>query len=80
MFCTGVFMYCSLSKEKQQETECIGLKFNFFLNLFGWRHSTMNNVQRFVPFSPHELCLEVCLRANKGDYLSIRKWVIILKM
>ena len=80
MYCTGVFMYYSPAKKKQQETEYIGLKFDFFFNLFGCRHSTMNNVQRFVPFSPHELCLEVRLRANKGDYLSIRRGVIIPKM
>ena len=47
---------------------------------FGWRHSTIINIQYIVPFSPHEMCLEVCLSANKGDYLSIRRWVIIPKM
>ena len=55
-----------LSSEKKQETSCIGLKFDFFFNLFGWRYSTMNNLQYFVPFSPHELCLGVCLSADKG--------------
>ena len=47
---------------------------------FGWRHSTINNIQYIVPFSRHEMCLEVCLIANKGDYLSIRRWFIIPKM
>ena len=47
---------------------------------FGWRHSTINNIQYIVPFSHHEMCLEVCLIANKGDYLSIRRWVILPKM
>ena len=28
------------------------LKFDFFFNLFGWRYSTINNLQFFVPFSP----------------------------
>ena len=58
----------------------IGLKFGLFFNLLGWRHSTMNNGQYFVLSSPHERCLEVCLSANKGDYLSVRRWVIIPKM
>ena len=29
----------------------------------------MNNLQYFVPFSPQELYLEVCLSANQGNYL-----------
>ena len=74
---TGIFM---LSSRKNQETYQIGLKFDFFFNLFGWRYSTMNNLQYFVPFSPHELCLQVCLCTNKGNYFSIRRWAIIPKM
>ena len=38
------------------------------------------NFQYFVPFSNQELCLEVCLSANKGNYLSIREQVVIPKM
>ena len=60
------------SSKGKQETQYIGLKFDFFLNLFGWRYSIMKNLQYFVPFSPQELCLEVCLSPNKGNYLSIR--------
>ena len=37
--------------EKKQETWYIGSKFGLSLNLFGWRYSTMNNLQYFVPFS-----------------------------
>ena len=40
----------------------------------------MNNLQYFVPFSPQELYLEVCLSANQGNYLLIRRWVIIPKI
>ena len=75
---TGIFMYCSPVKKKH-ETQHIGLKFDFFFNLFSWRNSTMNNLQYFLPFISHKLCLEVCLSANKGNYLSIRRWVIISK-
>ena len=76
---TGIFMYCSPAKKKQ-ETWYMGLKFGFFFNLFGWRYSTINNLQYFVPFSPQELRLEVCLSANQGNYLSSRRWVIISKI
>ena len=58
--------------KKKQETWYIGSKFGLSLNLFGWRYSTMNNLQYFVTFSPQELCLGACLRANKGNHLSIR--------
>ena len=40
----------------------------------------MNNLQYFVPFSPQKLYLEVCLSANQGNYLLIRRWVIIPKI
>ena len=40
----------------------------------------MNNPQYFVPFSPQGLCLWACLGANKGNYLSIRGYVLIPKM
>ena len=60
------------SSEEKQETCYIGLKPGFSLNLFDWRYSAMNNLQYFVQFSPQELCLGVCLGANKGNYLSIR--------
>ena len=56
----------------------MGLKSDFF-NLFGWGYSTMNNLQYFVPFKPQGLCLEVCLGASQGNYLPIRRWVIIPK-
>ena len=56
-----------LSSEKKKQTEnligiSLKLEFHFFFNLFGWRYSTMNNLEYFVPFSPQELCLEVCLK------------------
>ena len=35
-----------------------------FFNLFGWRYSTMKNLQYSVPFSPQELYWEVCLSAD----------------
>ena len=54
--------------EKKQETWYIGSKFGLSLNLFGWRYSTMNNLQYFVPFSPQELCLGACLSANKANH------------
>ena len=69
-----------LSSEKNQETEYIGFNLDFFLNLFGWRYSIMNNLQYFEPLSPQELYLEVCLSANQGNSLSIRRWVIIPKI
>ena len=61
-----------LSIEEKQETQYVGLKFEF-LNLFRWRYSTMNNFQYFVPFSPQGLCLEVDLSSYTGNYLSIRR-------
>ena len=64
----------SLSQEihGKMKTWYIGSKLGFSLNLFGWRYSTMNNLQYFVPFSPQGLCLGVCLGASKGNYFSIR--------
>ena len=47
---TGVSIYC-FSAKKTQETQYIGLEFDFFFNLFGRRYSTMKNLQYFVPFS-----------------------------
>ena len=41
---TGVFIYCSPAK-KPQETYYIGLKFDFFFNLFSWRYSAISNLQ-----------------------------------
>ena len=58
--------------KKKQETWYIGSKFGLSLNLFGWKYSTMNNLQYFVPFSPQGLCLRACLSANGGNHLSIR--------
>ena len=58
--------------EENQENWYIGLKLGLSLNLFGWRYSTINNIQYFVPFSPQELSLGVCLGINWGNYLSIR--------
>ena len=46
----GVFIYCFPVK-KNQETQYIGLKSDFFFNLFGWRYSAMKNLQFSVPFS-----------------------------
>ena len=57
--------------EKKQETWYTGSKFGLSLNLFGWRYSTMTNLQYFVPFSPQELCLGACLSVSKGNHLSI---------
>ena len=39
----------------------------------------MTNLQYFAPFIPQELYLEVCLGANQGNCLSIRRYVIIQK-
>ena len=58
--------------EEKQGTWYIGSRFGPSLKLFGWRYSTMDNLQYFVPFSPQELCLGACLGANKGNHLSIR--------
>ena len=55
-------------------------RLDFFFNLFSWRYFAMNNLQYFVAFNPQELCFEVCLSANQGNYLSIRRWVIIPKI
>ena len=60
-----------LSSEKNQVTQYMGLKFDFFFNLFGWRYSKVKNLQYFVPFSSQELYLEVRLGTNWGNYLSI---------
>ena len=69
----GNMMHCPA---KKQETWYIGLKFSpsgLSLNLFGWKYSTMNNLQYLVPFSPQELCLWEYLSANnRGNHLSIR--------
>ena len=64
----------SLSQEihGNMKTWYIGSKLGVSLNLFGWRYSTMNNLQYFVPFNPQGLCLGVRLGTNKGNYLSIR--------
>ena len=72
------FIYCFPVKKKKQkqETQYIGLKFDFFFNLLGWRYSTMKTLQLSVRFSPQKLYLEVCLSANYGNYFSIRRWVI----
>ena len=35
----------SPSEKKKQETWYLGSKFDLFLNLSGWRYSTMNNLQ-----------------------------------
>ena len=40
----------------------------------------MNNLQYFVPFSPQESCLGVCLGNYRGNYLSIRGKVVIPKI
>ena len=62
-----------IAQRKKQETWYIGSKFGLSLNLFGWRYSTMNNLQYFVPFSPQKLCLGTCLGTNnRGNHLSIR--------
>ena len=79
-FSGNTWKHDALPSEEKQETRYIGLKFGFSLNLFGWRYSTMNNLQYFVPFSPQELCLGACLSANKGNHLSIRGQVVIHKM
>ena len=56
------------------------MKFDFLKNICGWRYSTVKNLQYSKPFSPKELYLEVSLSVNEGNYLSIRRWVIILKV
>ena len=52
------------SEKKTRNSIFIGLEFDFFFNLFGWRYSIMKNLLYFVPFFPQELYLEVCLSAN----------------
>ena len=69
-----------IAQRKKQETWYIGQKFGLSLNLFGWRYSTMNNLQYFAPISPQEPCLGACPSADKGNHLSIRGWVVIPKM
>ena len=49
---TGVFIYCFPMKKKQETY--IGLKFDFFFKLYGWRHPTMKYLQYSIPFSPQE--------------------------
>ena len=71
-FLGNTWKHDSSPSEEKQETWYIGPKFGLSLNLFGWRYSTMNNPQCFVPFSPQELCLKACLCASKGNHLSIR--------
>ena len=52
-FSGNTWKYDALPSIKEKlETYYIGLTFDFFLNLFGWRYSTMNNLQYFAPFSP----------------------------
>ena len=53
-----------LYSEKKQENLIIGLKFDFLFTLFGWRYSTMKNLQYSVSFSPQEVYLKVCLSTN----------------
>ena len=66
------FLCIALQCKKKKETWYIGSKFGLSLSLFGWRYSTVNNLQYFVPLSPQEPCLGACLSANKGNHLSIR--------
>ena len=42
--------------KKKQETWYIGHRFGLSLNLFGWRYSTMTNLQYLVPLSPQGQC------------------------
>ena len=62
----------ALPSEEKREAWYIGTKFRLSLNLFGWRYSTMNNFQYFVPFSPQEPCLGAYLRVKNGNHLFIR--------
>ena len=50
--------------EKKHETEYIELKLDFICKLYGWRYSTMKNLQYSVSFSRQELYLEVRLSVN----------------
>ena len=45
----------------------IGPKSDFTCKLYGWRYSTMKNLQYLVTFSPQELYLEVSLSDNIGQ-------------
>ena len=65
------------SEKKTGNVKFLRLKFNFFFNLFGWICSIMKDLQYFVPFSSQELYFDVCLTDIQGNYLSIRRWVII---
>ena len=42
--------------------------------------SLIFNLQQSSNLSPQKFCLKVCLSANKGHYLSCRRWVIIPKI
>ena len=74
------FSCIGLQQKRHRKLDIWDWSLAFFFNLFGWRYSTINNLQYFVPFSPQELRLEVCLSTNQGNYLSIRRWVIISKI
>ena len=71
-FSGNTWKHDASSSKQKQETRYIRSKFDLSLNLFGWRYSTKNNLQYFVPSSPQEPCLGACLSANKGNHLSIR--------
>ena len=75
-----ILLFSKKKKKRNRKLNILGLKFDFFFNLFGRRYSTMNKLQYLVPVIPQELYLEVCLSANQGNYLSIRRWVIIPKI
>ena len=60
------------SKEKQ-EIQYIGLKFDFFLNLFSWRYAIMNNLQYFVPFSPLKVHAKNLVKVTRTEEVKDRK-------
>ena len=54
-----------LSSETKSGNLIYWTEFNFFFNLFGWRYSTMKNLQFSAPVSLQEwYYLEVCLRTS----------------
>ena len=70
-FSGNTWKHDALPSEKNRKPDISGR--SLALNLFGWRYSTMNNLQYFAPFSPQKLCLGACLGTNnRGNHLSIR--------
>ena len=62
-----------------REHEIFSLDGKWKIIFFKKYMETWKNLQYLVSFSPQALYLELSLSANQGNYLPIRRWVIILK-